>query len=68
MSMAVMEIFILTLILFTAHIATAGGSLTDHVVMFGDSYSDNGLGFAEYARFVLRTDAVRFNGISPLSH
>ena len=65
-STAVMEILTLTLILITARIAAVGGSSIDHVVMLGDSYSDNGHGFAEYARFVLQTNAVRPKGLSSL--
>ena len=56
-SLAIMEILALTL--FTCYIAVVGGLLTSHVVVFGDSYSDNGDGFAKYARFVLRTTSVR---------
>ena len=49
----------LALTLFTCYIAGVGGLLTSHVVMFGDSYSDNGDGFAKYAQYVLRTNSVR---------
>ena len=55
-SLAIMKILALTL--FTCYIAAVGGLLTSHVVVFGDSYSDNGDGFAKYARFVLRTNSV----------
>ena len=56
-NLAIMKI--LALNLFTCYIAGVGGLLTSHVVMFGDSLSDNGDGFAEYAQFVLRTNSVR---------
>lgn len=50
---------ILALTLFTCYIAGVGGLLASHIVMFGDSYSDNGDGLAKYAQFVLRTNSVR---------
>jgi hypothetical protein len=50
---------ILAITLFTCYIAAVGGLLTSHIVVFGDSYSDNGDGFAKYAQFVLRTNSVR---------
>lgn len=50
---------ILAITLFACYIAAVGGLLTSHVVVFGDSYSDNGDGFAKYAQFVLRTNSVR---------
>lgn len=56
-SLAVMKILALTL--FTCYIAGVGGLLASHIVMFGDSYSDNGDGLAKYAQFVLRTNSVR---------
>ena len=59
-----MEVLSLTMVFFTAHLTAVGGSLTNNIVTFGDSYSDNGQGFAEYARFVLRTNAVRPKGLS----
>ena len=62
-----MEILTLTIMFFTAHLIAVGGSLSNNIVTFGDSYSDNGQGFAEYARFVLRTNAVRPRALS-LSH
>lgn len=67
-TMAIMEILTLTLILITTCISVVRGSLTDHIVTFGDSYSDNGQGFAEYARFVLQSNAVRPKGLSPFPH
>ena len=59
-----MEIWTLTMMFFTAHIIAVEGSLSNNIVTFGDSYSDNGQGFAEYARFVLRTNAVRPKALS----
>ena len=50
---------ILAITLFASYIVAVGGLLTSHVVVFGDSYSDNGDGFAKYAQFVLRTNSVR---------
>ena len=55
----------LALTLFTCYIAGVGGLLTNHVVMFGDSYSDSGDGFAKYAQYVLRTNAVRPEALFP---
>ena len=49
----------LAFFLFVYYIAGAGGLPVSHVVVFGDSYSDNGDGFAAYARYVLRTNSVR---------
>ena len=48
----------LALSLFAYYIAGARGSLISDVVVFGDSYSDNGDGFAKFAQFVLRTNSV----------
>ena len=44
-----MEVLTMTIMFITAHITAVGGSLTNNIVTFGDSYSDNGQGFAEYA-------------------
>lgn len=48
----------LALILFLTCCGAINGSTMDSIVLFGDSLSDNGNGYAGNAKFVLRTNQV----------
>ena len=47
------------LLLFISCYSAAKGLSTDGIVLFGDSLSDNGNGFAGNVKFVLRTNQAR---------
>ena len=48
----------LAIILILSCCGASNGSPTDSIVLFGDSLSDNGNGYAGNAKFVLRTNQV----------
>ena len=52
-----MQIFVALIVTWSCFTAVRGAS-PDTIVLFGDSLSDNGNGYAGNAKFVLRTNQV----------